>query len=74
MPYLGKQRGLFSRVSEGVNLPADLGPGTAAEYIIKQPEAVSVLVDNVDIVSGGLIIHGPPTQNKLQATWKKCII
>lgn len=68
--YLSKHGRLLSGVTEWIYLPAHPGARTGSKLLLKEGEAQGMLVYHGVVVGTGLVIHTPPSQHKLQTTWK----
>ena len=67
--HLSENRGLFSRVTERVDLPPNPRYSAFTKSPIEPPVPESHLIDNSWVMGGRLIIHTPSATNKLQLSW-----
>lgn len=74
--YLSKDGGVFSGVSERVDMPGHPGTPALAEGVIQETQPQRHLIYDSAIVRGGLIAHAPAAVYELKTTYekrKKCI-
>lgn len=64
---LGKERRLFTRMTEWVDLPSDSRSTTVAEVVVEESKANGLLVDDRSVTSGRLVVHAPSAKNELQS-------
>lgn len=71
MDYLSKNGGVFSGVSERVNVPGHPGTPALAKGVIQESQPQSHLIYDSAVVSGGLIAHAPAAVYELKTTYEK---
>ena len=64
--HVSEQIGLFSGVSEGIDLPSNAGNTAWSECVIQKPQPQRHLMDDVGVVWSSLVVHAPTAANKLQ--------
>ena len=66
--HLCEQVGLFSAVSERVELPSDLRNATLSETVLQYPVTPCHLIDDLVVVRSCLVVHRHTTIGELQTT------
>lgn len=72
--YLCKDRGVFSGMSERVDVPGYSGTATLTERVVQKTQAQTHLIYHSTVVRSGFIAHTPSAIYELKTTFKRKLI
>lgn len=68
MTHMCKQGCLFPGMAEWIDLPGHSGSATVSKVLSQKLQPQRMLIDDCIVMCCCFIVHGPASQNELQAT------